>query len=65
MVGEVFPAPAFSVDPRSGVERRQHLYEERLQRALNKAVALGGYLQAGFRAQTAPQFPPPAVGRHR
>lgn len=35
----VFPAPALSVDPRSGVEHRHHLYEERLQRALQKAVA--------------------------
>ena len=35
----VFPAPALSVDPRTGVERRHHIYEERLQRALKKAVA--------------------------
>ena len=35
----VFPAPALSIDPRSGVERRHHVYEERLQRAMKKAVA--------------------------
>jgi integron integrase len=38
----MFPSPTLSVDPRSGVERRHHLYEERLQRALKKAVAAGG-----------------------
>ena len=38
----MFPAPAFSIDPRSGVERRLHLFEERLQRSLKKAVALAG-----------------------
>ena len=36
----MFPSPTFSVDPRSGVERRHHLFEERLQRSLKKAVAL-------------------------
>jgi len=34
----VFPSPNLSVDPRSGVERRHHLFEDRLQRALRKAV---------------------------
>jgi integron integrase len=38
----LFPSPTLSVDPRSGVERRHHLFEERLQRALKKAVALAG-----------------------
>ena len=38
----VFPSPTLSVDPRSGIERRHHLYEERLQRALKKAVAMAG-----------------------
>lgn len=38
----MFPSPTFSVDPRSGVERRHHLFEERLQRSLKKAVALAG-----------------------
>jgi integron integrase len=37
-----FPSPTFSVDPRSGVERRHHLFEERLQRSLKKAVVLAG-----------------------
>jgi site-specific recombinase XerD len=39
----MFPSPTLSIDPRSGVERRHHLFEERLQRALKKAV-----LQAGI-----------------
>ncbi len=35
----VFPAPRESVDPRSRFERRHHLYEERLQRAIKLASA--------------------------
>ena len=35
----VFPAPRLSVDPRSRIERRHHLYEERLQRAIKLASA--------------------------
>ena len=35
----VFPAPKLSVDPRSRIERRHHLYEERLQRAIKPASA--------------------------
>lgn len=38
----VFPAPALSVDPRSRVERRHHLFEERLQRAIKLACAAAG-----------------------
>ena len=38
----VFPASSLSVDPRTGVWRRHHVYEERLQRALKKAVAQAG-----------------------
>ena len=38
----LFPSPTFSVDPYSGVERRHHLFEERLQRAVKKAVAQAG-----------------------
>ncbi|OIQ71434.1 tyrosine recombinase XerD [mine drainage metagenome] len=38
----VFPSPVLSVDPASGVERRHHLFEERLQRAIKKAVADAG-----------------------
>lgn len=38
----LFPSPTFSVDPRTGVERRHHLYEERLQRALKRAVVQAG-----------------------
>lgn len=35
----VFPSAKPSVDPRSGVQRRHHLYEERLQRAIKLASA--------------------------
>ncbi len=35
----VFPAPRPSVDPRSQIERRHHLYAERLQRAIKLASA--------------------------
>ena len=35
----VFPAPKLLVDPRSRIERRHHLYEERLQRAIKLASA--------------------------
>ncbi len=38
----VFPSPTFSIDPHSGAERRHHLFEERLQRAVKKAVAQAG-----------------------
>lgn len=38
----MFPSPTLSIDPRSGIERRHHLYEDRLQRSLKKAVALAG-----------------------
>jgi integron integrase len=38
----LFPAPRLSVDPRSGVERRHHLFEERLSRALRRAQAMAG-----------------------
>lgn len=35
----VFPSPTHGVDPRTGVVRRHHLYPERLQRAVKRAVA--------------------------
>ena len=38
----VFPSPTLSIDPRSGVERRHHLFEERLTRALKRAVPMAG-----------------------
>ena len=38
----LFPSPTLSVDPVSRVERRHHLFEERLQRAVKKAVAQSG-----------------------
>ena len=41
----LFPSPTLSVDLRSGIERRHHLFEERLQRALKLAVPLAGIVQ--------------------
>lgn len=41
----LFPSPTLSVDPRSGVERRHHLFEERLQRALKRTVASAGIVK--------------------
>lgn len=38
----VFPSPVISVDPRSGIERRHHLYEQRLQRGLKLALDQAG-----------------------
>lgn len=38
----VWPAPDLSTDPRSGIRRRHHLYEQRLQRAIKQAVLLAG-----------------------
>lgn len=37
----VFPQQDISVDPRSGIERRHHLYEQSLQRAFKRAVDRG------------------------
>lgn len=37
-----WPAPRPAVDPRSGIRRRHHLYERRLQRALKSAVSRAG-----------------------
>jgi len=41
----VFPAPKMSVDPRDGVIRRHHLYEQRLQREMKRAVAAAGIVK--------------------
>lgn len=38
----VFPSPTRSVDPRSGVERRHHVYETSVQRAVREASKLAG-----------------------
>lgn len=38
----MFPAASLSIDPRTGVLRRHHLYHERLQRAIKRAVAQAG-----------------------
>ena len=38
----MFPSPTYSVDPGTGVVRRHHLFEERPQRALKRAVAQAG-----------------------
>ena len=41
----VFPAAAPATDPRTGCIRRHHLHEERLQRAVKKAVAACGIVK--------------------
>ncbi len=38
----IFPSGSFSTDPRSGVERRHHIDEKLLQRAMKKAVQASG-----------------------
>lgn len=38
----MFPSPTYAIDPRTGVVRRHHLFEERLQRALKRAVVQAG-----------------------
>jgi integron integrase len=38
----LFPSPTLAVDPVSGVVRRHHLYEDRLPRAIRKAVQAAG-----------------------
>jgi integron integrase len=41
----VFPAPDFSVDPRSGIRRRHHLHDRNLQRAFREAVRKAGIVK--------------------
>jgi integron integrase len=41
----MFPAAGHSIDPQTGVERRHHLYQERLQRGLKRAAALAGVVK--------------------
>ncbi|HEU0187114.1 MAG TPA: integron integrase [Gallionellaceae bacterium] len=41
----VFPSGSYSVDPRSGHERRHHIDEKLLQRAMKKAVAASGIVK--------------------
>ena len=43
----VFPASRRAIDPRSGVERRHHISESVPQRAVKKAIRLGGITKAG------------------
>lgn len=41
----VFPASQFSVDPRSGVTRRHHLYETSVQKAVSQAAKAAGIVK--------------------
>ena len=41
----LFPSPTLAVDPRTGIERRHHLYEDRLPRAIRKAVKAAGIVK--------------------
>jgi site-specific recombinase XerD len=36
----VFPSDSLSDDPRTGIHHRHHVFEQRLQRAIRKAVQL-------------------------
>ncbi len=38
----VFPAQELSIDPRTGIKRRHHVYEQGLQRAIARAASRGG-----------------------
>jgi integron integrase len=41
----VFPSPTLSVDPRSGIERRHHLHEQSVQRAVAGAARSAGIVK--------------------
>ena len=41
----VFPAPGISTDPRSGIRRRHHLFEQRLQRGIKRAAQEAGIVK--------------------
>ena len=41
----VFPQDHLSIDPRSGIRRRHHAYEQTLQRALKRAAAKAGIVK--------------------
>lgn len=43
----MFPAPRRSIDPRSGIERRHHLDDSVLQRAVKTAMRQAGILKHG------------------
>jgi integrase len=43
----VFPAPKRSIDPRSGIERRHHISETVLQRAVKNAIRQAGIRKRG------------------
>jgi integron integrase len=48
----VFPSPVLSKDPHTGASRRHHLHEERLQRAIKKALACAGLDHKSVSAHT-------------
>jgi integron integrase len=41
----MFPSPGYSVDPATGLERRHHLHEDRLQRGLKRAAVRAGIVK--------------------
>jgi integrase len=41
----LFPAQNLSVDPRTGVEQRHHMFEDRLPRAIRKAAPQAGIVK--------------------
>ena len=38
----VFPSPVLSIDPRTGLQRRHHLYEQTVQKAVKDAARRAG-----------------------
>ena len=61
----LFPSATLAIDPRSGIERRHHLFGERLARALRRAVAVAGSKSTSPPTPCVTASPPPAAVRHR
>lgn len=54
----VFPAERLSIDPRSGLTRRHHLHESKLQRAIKRAVQWAGINKQSVLIHFATALPP-------
>jgi hypothetical protein len=52
----IFSSGSYSVDPRSGVERRHHIDEKLLQRAMKKALQAGGLVNRPRRMRCGIRF---------
>ena len=59
----VFPSPVLSIDPRTGLQRRHHLYEQTVQKAVKDAARRAGLDKPCTPACPAPQLcDPPVAG---